>query len=167
MRKWKGSPGVTLMELCFGIAVVAILATIAAPSLHSAARAAAVRSAVYELAAAMQQTRAISIVQARTGVFCLSDATGHCLAGADSSKAWAAYLQVDGQQRPIGGQVLATGLVLRATRAQLNFWPDARAASTGTLIVCDSQGIAHPRALILSQGGRVRQAAADDRDCGA
>jgi Tfp pilus assembly protein FimT len=167
MRKWNGSRGVTLLELCFGIAVVAILATLAMPGLRSAARAAAVRSATFELAAAMQQTRASSIVQARIGVLCLSDALGNCLTGVESSEAWSAFLEVNGRPQPIAGQVLPAGVLLRATRARLNFWPDARAASTGTFTICDAQGLARPRALVLSQGGRVRQAAADARDCSA
>lgn len=167
MRKRNGSRGVTLVELCFGIAVVAVLATLAVPGFRVALRTVAVRSALFELAAGLQATRAGSIVEARKGVLCLSDALGNCLPGMDSSNAWSAYLDVDGRPSPLAGGALPAGLVLHATRPRLDFWPDARAASPGTLTICDTQGIARPRAVVLSQTGRIRITAAADADCGA
>jgi type IV fimbrial biogenesis protein FimT len=167
MCKRKGSRGVTLFELCLSMALVAVLASLAVPGFRVSLRTAALRSAVLELAAGLQQTRANSIVRARPGALCLSDATGKCLAGMDSSDAWSAFLDVNGHAEPIAGQVLPAGLVIRATRPRLNFWPDARATSTGTLTVCDTQGLAPPRAIVLSQGGRVRLAAASASDCRA
>ena len=167
MRKKNGSPGVTLIELCFSVALIAVLATLAVPGFHSALRAAAVRSALFELAAGLQQARADSILAARPGVLCLSDAPGNCLAGMDSSNAWSAYLDVDGKAQPIANRALPAGLVLFATRARLNFWPDARAASTGTLTICDTQGLARPRAIVISQGGRIRITDASEGDCRA
>jgi Tfp pilus assembly protein FimT len=87
MHKRNGSPGVTLIELCFSVALIAVLATLAVPSFQSALRAAAIRSALFELVAGLQQTRADSILEARPGVLCLSDGPGNCLAGMDSSNA--------------------------------------------------------------------------------
>ncbi len=46
--------------------------------------------------------------------------------------------------------------MLRASRNRLDFWPYALAASTSTLTICDAQGIAPPRAIVISQTGRVR-----------
>jgi Tfp pilus assembly protein FimT len=165
MRNRKGCRGVTLIELCFGVAVVATLATLAAPGFRSALRDSAVRSALFELNSALHATRASSIVEARTGVLCLSDGIGNCLPGMDSSNAWTAYLDVEGRPRPLAGQALAPGLVIHATRPRLTFWPDARAATPVTLTICDSQGIARPRAIVLSQTGRIRLAEASAADC--
>jgi len=162
-----GSRGVTLVELCFAATVIAVLAAVSTPVFRSALRAAAMRSAVFEASAGLNLTRASSIVEARRGVFCLSDVDGNCLAGMDSSNAWSAWLEVDGLPRQLARQALPAGLVLRATRARLDFWPDARAASPGTLTICDTQGVARPRALVLSQTGRVRIADASDTDCRA
>ena len=60
----KGSRGVTLLELCAGLAVVAILAGLATPGFRASLRAAAVRTAAYDLMAGVQQTRASAIVEA-------------------------------------------------------------------------------------------------------
>ena len=93
------------------------------------------------------------------GVLCLSDAAGQ-LPARDGSG--------DGVDRlprgrtahlsPRRRSVLPAGIVLRATRNRLDFWPDALAASTSTLTICDTQGIAPPRAIVISQAGRVRLA---------
>jgi type IV fimbrial biogenesis protein FimT len=156
MKTRHASHGVTLIELCFGVAVVAILAGLAVPSLRSAVRNAAMRSAVLELLSALQQTRTSSIIQSRPGVFCLSDAEGHCLAGSGSASAWTAFLEGRGGTTTLAGRPLPQGLELRATRARLNFWPDSLAATTSTLTICDRGGFAPPRAVVISQNGRVR-----------
>src|SRR5262245_41866902 len=81
MRLGNGSHGHTLIELCLGVTLMAVLAGLAVPGFRASLRAAAVRSAAFELAAGLRQARAASILEARTAVFCLSDVTGKCLAG--------------------------------------------------------------------------------------
>jgi len=152
----KGSRGVTLIELCAGLAVVAVLAGLAIPQFRADLRASAVRGAAFELLAGLQQARAASIVEGRTGVLCLADAAGNCLPDGAQAQAWRAFLEVNGRPAPLAGQSLPAGLMLRASRARLAFWPDSLAASTGTLTICDSQRIARPRAIVISQGGRAR-----------
>jgi type IV fimbrial biogenesis protein FimT len=158
METRQGSHGVTLIELCFAVAVLAILAGLAVPNLRSALRAAAMRSAVLELLSGLQQARTSSIAQSRPGVFCLSDVGGQCLAGSASAVAWAAFLEGRGGRTALAGGALPQGLELRATRSRLNFWPDSLAATTSTLTICDRAGLARPRAVIISQSGRVRLA---------
>jgi type IV fimbrial biogenesis protein FimT len=165
MQRRQGSPGVTLVELVFCVAVVGILAAFAAPSLRSALRASAVRGATFELLAGLQQTRTSAIASARTGTWCLSDASGGCLAGNGPAGSWASFLQDPGGAAPLAGGALPWGIELRATRARLTFPPDDLSGSTGTLTICDRQGIATPRAIILSQSGRVRLADAAAQDC--
>ena len=46
--------GVTLIEMLFGLAIVAILAGMAVPGFHQSLRASAVRAATYELLAGLQ-----------------------------------------------------------------------------------------------------------------
>jgi type IV fimbrial biogenesis protein FimT len=157
MKSRQGSHGVTLIELCFGVAVVAILAGLAVPSMRTALRNAAMRSTVLELLAGLQQARTGSIAQSRPGVFCLSNAEGQCVTSG-TAVAWAAFLEGRGDRTPLAGGPLPRGLELRATRPKLNFWPDSLAATTSTLTICDRAGIARPRAVIISQSGRVRLA---------
>jgi Tfp pilus assembly protein FimT len=158
MKTPHASHGVTLIELCFGLAVVAILAGLAVPGLRSATRNAAMRSVVLELLTGLQQTRTSSIAQSRPGVFCLSDAEGRCLTGSGAALSWSAFLEGRGGRTTLAGGPLPQGLELRATRAKLNFWPDSLAATTSTLTICDRGGFAPPRAVIVSQNGRVRLA---------
>ena len=47
-------------------------------------------------------------------------------------------------------------MVVRSSRSPLWFSPDALGASTGTLTICDEQGVAPPRAIVLSLSGRAR-----------
>ena len=129
MRKRNGSRGVTLIELCFGLAIVAILTGLAVPSMRGALRAGAVRSATLELLAGVQQTRASSIVEARPGTLCLSDAAGDCLRGNGPASSWQAFLRgrrtaaAAGRAHPARGRgvarlAAAAGLLARRLRRQ-------------------------------------------------
>jgi len=156
MRKRKCCGGITLLELCFALAILGVLAGLAIPSLRSARGSGAVHAAAFELLAGLQQARASSIVEARPGVLCLSDAAGICLRGGGPARAWRVYLEKDGQETTLALRPLPAGIELHASRPRLTFWPHSLAASTATLTICDSQGVARPRAIILSQAGRAR-----------
>ena len=159
--------GLTLLELCVALALVALLACLAAPTFLAASRNAAVRSAFFDLAAGLQLARASAIIQAQRGTLCLSSsAEGTCLSDGGTN-AWTAFLVVDGQSRPLASRTLPAGIVLQATRNRIDFWPDSRAASTGTLTICDTRGIARPRALVVSQLGRIRVAEGTVTGCRA
>lgn len=148
--------GVTLIELCFGLALVAVLAGLAVPGFHAALRAAAIRTAAYELMAGVQQSRASSIVESRAGVLCASDPAGRCLPAHTAAYAWRAFLEGGPNPPEWATHALPRGMVLRATRAPIRFWPNALAASTATLTICDERGVARPRAIVISQSGRAR-----------
>jgi prepilin-type N-terminal cleavage/methylation domain-containing protein len=170
MRMLKGSRGVTLIELSVGLAIVATLATLAMPGFRADLRTTAVRTAAYELLAGLQTARAGSIVEGRTGVLCLADPAGNCLAtAADTAgvaEAWQVFLEVDGHPLLLAAHSLPAGVVLRSSRTRLKFWPDSLTASTGTLTICDSLRVARPRAIVLSQGGRARLTDPADSACG-
>ena len=161
------SRGFTLLELCVGLALVALLAGIAAPSFRVGLRNAAVRSAAHELMTGLQQTRATAIVESRPGVLCLSDATGNCRDTDRTARTWHAFLEVEGTPRTLAARELPTGITLRGTRARIRFSARSLAASTATLTICDAQGIAAPRAIVISQNARARFAAASEAACGA
>lgn len=155
--------GVTLIELLFTLGLLALLAGLAAPGFQATSRAAAVRAASFELLAGVQQIRANTILEGRPGLLCLVDAGGACLAAGGAGSGWRSFLEAGSTRRDLGGQTLPPGLELRASRSPLRFWPGTRSASTGTLTICDRQGIVEPRAIVLSQSGRARlsTAAAD------
>jgi type IV fimbrial biogenesis protein FimT len=159
--------GVTLIELLFSLALLAVLASLSAPGFRVSLRASAVRSASFELLAGLQQARAHSILQSRPGLLCPADSSGSCLPAGSSAGGWRSFLESGASREALAGQELPRGVWLRATRSPIHFWPSAFAASTGTLTICDSQGLAPPRAIVISQGGRARLASGAADACGA
>jgi type IV fimbrial biogenesis protein FimT len=158
-------PGVTLIELLFTLALLALLAGLAAPGFKASTRAAALRATSFELLAGLQQVRANSILEGRPGLLCPVDASGTCLPAGSGGSGWRSFLESGSASRHLGGQSLPPGVELRASRSPLRFWPGTRAASTGTLTICDRQGVAEPRAIVLSQNGRARLASANADTC--
>src|SRR5437870_6443893 len=111
--------GFTLLELCVGLALVAVLSALAVPSFRSSLRAAAVRSATYELMAGLQQARGTAIVESRPGVLCLADAAGNCRPGGDPAPGWRAFLELDADSRTLAVRALPAGITLRSTRPRV------------------------------------------------
>jgi len=148
--------GVTLPELCISLALLAVLVGMSIPGFRSSQRNAAVRTATFDLLAGLQQARAESILESRPGVFCVADRSGACVGAARAGTNWLSFLETGSVRDARAGQALPPGIEVRATRSPLRFWPDSLSASTGTLTICDRQGIASPRAIVLSQGGRAR-----------
>jgi type IV fimbrial biogenesis protein FimT len=160
----KGSRGVTLIELCVGLAVIAVLAGMGAPSFRASLRAAAVRTATYELLIALQQARAQSIVESQPALFCPSNLAGDCLPAGTRAPAWRSSME-GAASDAIEPNALPAGVQVRSSRSPLRFWPDSLSASTGTLTICDEQSVAAPRAIVLSQSGRARIGAPAAADC--
>jgi prepilin-type N-terminal cleavage/methylation domain-containing protein len=156
MRKRKGFRGVTLIELSFGLAIAAVIVGLAAPGFQSTLRAAAVRSAAFDLLAGLQQARGSAILESRAFSVCPSDVSGICVAAGVSAGFW---------QVSDAAHVLPAGIVVRTTRSPLWFSADGLGASNGTLTICDERRIASPRAIVLSVTGRARVEAASLEDC--
>jgi type IV fimbrial biogenesis protein FimT len=157
--------GVTLIELMFSLALLALLAGLAAPGFREGQRNAAVRAATFELAVGVQQARANSITGSRPGLLCPADSSGNCLAAGSAATAWRSFLESGASREETGGQSLPRGVVLKATRSPIRFWPSSFAASAGTLTICDETGVAAPRAIVISATGRARVDSAVREDC--
>jgi len=158
------SRGITLIELCFGMAIVAVLAGMAAPGFRMSLHAGAVRSATFEVVAGLQQARGTSIVESRPGLLCPSDPAGTCLPAGTPSSYWRWSVEAD-DGPPAHAETLPTGVALRASRSPIRFWPDSLGATTGTLTICDVHGIAPPRAIVVSVTGRPRTTLAPESAC--
>ena len=159
--------GFTLLELSVGLALVAVLASLAVPSFRSSLRTAAVRAATYELMAGLQQTRGTAIVESQAGVLCLADTAGICRPSGGPAPAWRVFLENGSGARTLFTRTLPRDVTVRGSRARIRFSPRALAASAATLTICDSQGVAAPRAIVVSQNARARLAAASDAECRA
>lgn len=161
----RSNRGLTLPELCFGLVLLAVLSSLAVPGFEASLRAAAVRTAAFELLGGLQQARANSILEARPGALCLADAAGVCVGTGRPGAGWQAFLEAGAARLARGGHALPAGIEVRATRNPLRFWPHSSSASTGTLTICDTRGVAAPRAIVLSQTGRARFAPAEREAC--
>jgi len=159
--------GFTLLELCVGLALVALLASLALPSFRISLRSAAVRTATHDLMGGLQQTRGMAVMESRPGVLCLADTAGNCVGAGDSARAWRIFLEADGGSRIILTRGLPAGITVRGSRARIRFSERALAASAATLTICDTQGVAAPRAIVMSQNARARLATATAADCRA
>jgi len=163
MRNW--CRGLTLIELCFAMAIVAVIAGMAAPGFQSALRAAAVRSATFDLLAGLQITRGNAILESRPLDLCPSDSRGNCVGAGVPTPYWRSSPDTGSGNLPVASHMLPAGVVVRSSRSPLRFSPNAVSASTGTLTICDEQGVAAPRAIVLSLSGRARLAAAPAEAC--
>jgi type IV fimbrial biogenesis protein FimT len=159
--------GFTLLELCVALGLTALLASLAIPSFRTTLRVSAVRSATWELMAGLQQARGTAIVESHPGVVCLADLAGVCRPGGGAAPGWRAFLEADSGTRTLAARTLPAGVTVHGTRARIRFSARALAASAATLTICDAQGVAAPRAIVISQNGRARLAAARDADCRA
>ena len=157
--------GMTLIELLFGLAIVAILAGMAVPGFQQTLRASAIHAATYELLAGLQQTRGSAILESQPGVLCPSDAAGNCLPAATAGAFWRWSTEAPGRPLEIRARALPEGIVARASRSPIRFSPNALNASNATLTICDLHGIAPPRAIVINVSGRARVAAAADAAC--
>lgn len=158
------SSGVTLVELLFCLALLALLAGLAAPGFQASLRAAALRAATFELAAGLSQARASSILESRPALLCATDSSGNCL-DSGPGVGWRSFLEQGSARRELAGQSLPLGVVLRATRSAIHFWPSSAAASAGTLTICDERRLAAPRAIVISITGRARVHTAAPEAC--
>lgn len=155
--------GVTLVELCFGLTIAAVIVGMAAPGFQSTLRAAAVRSATFDLLAGLQQARGNAILESRAFSLCPSDGSGNCVSAGVPARYW--HVSADSERALDAGHFLPAGVVVRATRSPLRFSADAFGAGNGTLTICDQRHVASPRAIVLSVTGRARLEVAPAEDC--
>jgi len=167
-RLCKGA-GMTLVELLTTLAVVAVLATVAAPSFHTfqlnARRSTAVNGFLHTLFFA----RSEAIKRSQIVSVCHSSDAKRCEPGPDWSAGWIAFVNSDRDDPPVRDS--AEELIWRSdgwpggsitsNRSAYSFRPITQAVVNGTIVFCDSRGSAHARAIIISHTGRPRVAQRD------
>jgi type IV fimbrial biogenesis protein FimT len=162
----------TLVELMVVVAIVAILATMAAPTFGSLRRTAAVGAAATELLAALHFARSAAVLDSQPVTLCLSADGQSCVSSsADPANGWLVFAQPGAGVAASATVVppvlrhfqVAAGVVVRGSRAAVTFWPTARASLTSTFDICDVRQAVAGRAVVLSQMGRPRM---EDASCG-
>lgn len=142
--------GFTLIEFATCVAVMAICAGIALPSMGSFVERQRASAAAASLMAHMALARTSAISRNRRAVLCPSADGNFCEADNDWSRGWMLFLDDDGNRKPdkndeiIRVELEPTSRHLQVTstngRQQLRYLPDGRSAGTNlTISICNSR----------------------------
>ncbi|HKQ12460.1 MAG TPA: GspH/FimT family pseudopilin [Steroidobacteraceae bacterium] len=161
--------GTTLLEVLMALAVIAVLTTLAAPSLQSlhwnSRRTAAVNGFLHTIFLA----RSEAITRAQIVSVCHSSDGQQCGAGADWNTGWIVFVNSDRDDPPARDAaeplLLSSagwpGMSITSNRRAYSFRPVTQAVVNGTIVFCDARGSAEARAIIISHTGRPRVAQRD------
>jgi type IV fimbrial biogenesis protein FimT len=160
--------GFTLVELLVAMALLATLATLAAPGFGEYLRNCRRAVTVNALSHAVHAARALAAARGDAVRLCTSTDSSACNATRD----WSASLLIEADA-PDGAEVVHSPLrviqleaeksrqTVRSNRDHFLFTPLVSSATTGTITVCDDRGSRAARAVIVSRTGRPR---ISDRD---
>ncbi len=160
--------GFTLVELLVAMALLATLATLAAPGFGEYLRNCRRAATVNALSHAVHAARTQAAVRGGAVRLCTSTGSNACNATRD----WSASLLIEADA-PDGAEVVHSPLrviqlaaeksrqTVRSNRDHFLFTPLVSSATTGTITVCDDRGSRAARAVIVSRTGRPR---ISDRD---
>lgn len=162
--------GVTLIELMVSIAILAILASIAAPSFAQLRQNTVRRTAMDDFWHAIFLARSEAIKRNSVTSLCKSADGLHCNnAPGNWADGWLVFENLDHDdpaQRDDGEPTLQrytphTGMSITSNRQTFSFRPATQGSVNGTVVFCDARGASEARAIIISHTGRPRQSTRD------
>ncbi len=157
--------GFSLIELMATVALVALLATLGAPSFHELALRMRVDAAMQRLTVQMALTRNTAIVRRTTAALCPANGAGRCRGDGDWSSGWLLYLDGDGNRQPDSASDIlreeplplhpSLRIFTSSSRPQLRYLPDGRSGGSNmTVRLCHRDTLMGT--VVVSNGGRVR-----------
>jgi type IV fimbrial biogenesis protein FimT len=159
--------GYTLVELLACLAVMAVMAGVAVPSMRGLWLDAARTREVNQFVQAVHLARAEAIKRNGLASLCASAGTATCAAaGTPWQQGWMVFANLDAEspaQRDADEPVLQTygawpSGSITGNRSTLSFRAFGQAGITATFTFCDTRGSDAARAVIISQTGRPRVA---------
>ena len=155
--------GFTLIELIITMAVLAICAGVALPSLRSFMEQQRTLAAISSLTSHMSLARMAAVTRNQRTVLCPSRNGSSCEAGTDWSTGWMLFLDEDGNRLPDSGdEVLRMDLeptsrhlrvVSTVGRQQLRYLPDGSSAGSNlTISICNKAGDVLGRVIVNNMG---------------
>lgn len=166
----RGARGVTLLEMLTAVAVAAILATIAAPSLGGLYRNSQRTAAVNRFFHALFLARSEAIKRGQIVSLCKSTDGQTCIhRGVEWTAGWIVFVNVDRDDLPVrdADEPLIAFYEgwpqgrITSNRLSYSFRPDVQGVVNGTIVFCDDRGPEYARAIIISHTGRPRIAQRD------
>ena len=157
--------GVTLVELIFALAVLAVLMSVSAPALGSFIQAAQARSARGMLASSLALARMSAIARGAQVSVCPSADQASCTGGTAWQAGWLVFVDSnrDGKRDPgeplleVVGAQAGTAISTTAGRSFAGFRGDGSAAGLNlTFTLCDRRGASKATTFVINNGGRVR-----------
>jgi type IV fimbrial biogenesis protein FimT len=159
--------GTTLIEQIMVVAIVAALAGVAAPPMRALLTRNQVQSAQMDIMAALQYARGSAIESGARVVFCPTRDASRCSDEAQWGGGWLLAIDRDHDNQPDGAPLRVgpsyTHVTIQSTagRRRVSFQPDGSAGGSNlTVLICQPGGGGSSLAVVISNSGRIRGAAA-------
>lgn len=160
----RSNKGFTLLEALIALSIVAILMTVAIPSLSRTVSNARRTSIINDLITSAHLARMSAIKRNQQLVICADEGARSCRANGDWRKGWLVFVNADGDWPPQLGdndtvlqRYAPVGRhLINSNRSYYAFHRVGRRSTNGTLTICDDRYPAQARAVIISYTGRPR-----------
>ncbi len=158
--------GFTLADLAVTVAIVATLATLAAPTLDRLILESRMAAQINGLVHGVHLAKQSAHLRLADIALCKSPDGRRCAHGGEWTDGWLLFINTDGDRPPqvtgdeptlSAGGAYAGGTIT-ANRDAFVFRPAAVRSTNGTFVFCDRRGAGAARALIVSYTGRPRTA---------
>jgi type IV fimbrial biogenesis protein FimT len=158
--------GLTLIELIFSLAILAVLTSISAPALGNLLHGAHSRTARNSLQGSLGLARMTAVSVRREVIVCPSENHATCSDRASWQGGWIVFEDANQNGRrdedePLleaVGEQTGVAIVTSTGRKFVRYRPDGSASGTDlTYTVCDRRGVQEARAIVVSNPGRVRE----------
>lgn len=166
LRCRASSDGFTLLEMMVTLAIAAILLTVVAPAFGQLIAGTRITTSINDFDASIQLIRSEAITRGIRTTLCPSSDGVSCLDQPVWEHGWIAFVDTNEDKNlDTGEKILRLHAALddqisirSGSRKRIVFRPSGMALGglNGTYTVCDTSDAAPPKALILSNSGRVR-----------
>ena len=177
MRSGKGCPkpnkpyGFTLIEQIMVIAIIAVVASVAIPSMHDVLTRHALQTRQMDYIEALQHARISAITLGVPVVLCPSGNGTACADSGTWDSGWLLGRDRDGDRQPDGAPLYVgasddTQVRVRSSgrRHSVRFYPDGSAVGSNlTLLICATGQPGHALTVVVSNAGRIRGAPASPK----
>lgn len=171
-RSCSSAAGASLIEVVTAMVVVAILASLAAPSMAALVERGRTVATLNQLVSHMHLTRSLAVNQRSDAVLCPSENGQSCTGGADWSGGWIAFADPDGDHQPGADERVALHERREATmpvrvysssgRTRLRYRADGLAGGANLTLTLCQDGRLSAR-IVVNNAGRPRSEMLDGK----